>query len=723
MWSISKNNGGIVETLTNIALKHALATLSLACLTLSTALYFIPHEYQQSIRASSSHPEFYDLNIPVTWDTSPLLRSPPPEDGPPDMNPGSVAAIAPPQISWFLSYPGSGTEYINYLVQEVSHTTTATNYGFLSAPFAADLRNGPFAHNDLPHPPRSVLTTTYCGGFCVDCDRGAFIPDREDFRDACATGLLLNGHERSVVRYDPDAVGKGVHLIRDPVENIVARFLDEYEMRTSRGDKDWLYNSDEFGFRQWCRDVDQRLAGVEPRMSHPDVVELMQSIPCAGIFYQYALWHNNVAEVLAQYGHRFRMLTLKYEDFDTQHDEAIKQLFEFLELPIVGRAPRFPLPLSTTAPRTKYFYKPNEITAISSFLKVVSSQPTWIAIRDYLPPPVDETSFSALGSVLSPVHYGTWPEIAWLLSFPNSGTFFTTQFTQVRSRAAIATNYANEVGKNFDFIPHFGRTENGPFRYSMRPFSETYILTKTHCVGHCIECSPERYVRTPEEFVKGCAKGGKYVERYGNLVKVFYDPNVARKTVHLVRDPFDNIVARFHFTYKEHKTHSDVGWSYPYDKNGFKAWCQYMDARYPSKESQYFTQEILDAIQDVPCHGEFYQYIQWHNNALTVPNALKIPSLVLYYEDFHYSLDEKMNGLLDFLELPKVGKVTEFKWKGGYDDHFTPEERVAIQKFIKMMATPEAWQMLERYFNPDVARSVGWHDYFKTPPPPPPQGP
>lgn len=56
------------------------------------------------------------------------------------------------------------------------------------------------------------------------------------------------------------------------------------------------------------------------------------------------------------------------------------------------------------------------------------------------------------------------PHIAWLMSFPNSGTSYTLRLVQT-SGPYLRQQTANELPK-------------------------TYILTKTHCGGRCVHCIP-----------------------------------------------------------------------------------------------------------------------------------------------------------------------------------------------------------------------------------------
>ena len=90
------------------------------------------------------------------------------------------------------------------------------------------------------------------------------------------------------------------------------------------------------------------------------------------------------------------------------------------------------------------------------------------------------------------------PGIAWLLSYPNSGTSYTLQIVKESSDFAIATNYGTEANKHLleKSIPIHKNYVNGPFRTNdrNRKAPKNYVLTKTHCGGRCVRCSPRKLI-------------------------------------------------------------------------------------------------------------------------------------------------------------------------------------------------------------------------------------
>jgi hypothetical protein len=142
---------------------------------------------------------------------------------------------------------------------------------------------------------------------------------------------------------------------------------------------------------------------------------------------------------------------------------------------------------------------------------------------------------------------GPRPHIAWLMSFPNSGTSFTLHLVREASNCTTATNYALEGDiKDKPSVPAIQGPEgqNGPFlelirgRHTNMPST---ILTKTHCKGICAGkgCGPHGGIETVRSFLNGCLSGVKAVEKDGHIVtqKVRYDRTLVKKAIHIFRHP------------------------------------------------------------------------------------------------------------------------------------------------------------------------------------------
>lgn len=143
--------------------------------------------------------------------------------------------------------------------------------------------------------------------------------------------------------------------------------------------------------------------------------------------------------------------------------------------------------------------------------------------------------------------------------------------------------------------------------------------------------------------------------------------------------------------------------AYPYNSDGFHKWCNYLGNKFYKEEEKWYdkwnpnaSESVHKMSASVPCHSEFYKYLQWHKNAIFVTDhAMKIPAMKVHYEDFHKDLDGTMKRLADFLGIALVGEGLDFHFHTY--DYFTPQERNAVTRYIKLLASPKLMQELERY--------------------------
>lgn len=318
--------------------------------------------------------------------------------------------------------------------------------------------------------------------------------------------------------------------------------------------------------------------------------------------------------------------------------------------------------------------------------------------------------------------------IAWLMSFPNSGTTYTSALVQTGSGYSTATNYGHEFSdekgkliKVSDSTPVFDDTEDGkygPFRFSNLALPSKFVLTKTHCGGFGFsDCRPRDYALSPDTFLHECLRSAHFTPDPNKPTVKFqappairewtqYDPDLVKKAVHIIRNPLDNAVARFHHEWKLH----DIGvtfelpdWhnaEYSNDRDGFRAWCKDTDSRFVMEKKQYLPPNAESyADQGVLCHAEFYKYVQWHNQAFTVTTYLGMQSpFVLHYEDFDQNFDGTVKLLFDYLEMPMENDLPTFKWRGYEEDFYSKEERKLIREYIKNLSTLDTWSHLHRYF-------------------------
>eukprot|EP00978_Attheya_sp_CCMP212_P037491 scaffold177261_cov53-Attheya_sp.AAC.1 len=312
------------------------------------------------------------------------------------------------------------------------------------------------------------------------------------------------------------------------------------------------------------------------------------------------------------------------------------------------------------------------------------------------------------------------PELVWLMSFPNSGTSFTSRLVRKLSTLATATNYGEEhVDENGNSSPIYKSNPSGPFwegdSGDSRTLPKDYILTKTHCGGRCVKCGPDAYIETPPSFLAECLKGKRsfastdmdlWVDKPKQTVQaVKYEADLVKGAVHLFRSPFDNIVARFHLAHKKHTRANDTEWLdvHPNDEDGFHMWCKGFDEDVKIREeeiaSRHLQDELLPILWRIPCHGDFFRYIQWHNLAFITTDNLDIRTHIVHYEDYTIAFDETASALMKFLKLEKTGTPAEFIQGKEYRQYFTDKQVNDTRTLMKRMASPNTWNEISRYFD------------------------
>eukprot|EP00586_Coscinodiscus_wailesii_P012715 CAMPEP_0172520628 /NCGR_PEP_ID=MMETSP1066-20121228/292115_1 /TAXON_ID=671091 /ORGANISM="Coscinodiscus wailesii, Strain CCMP2513" /LENGTH=774 /DNA_ID=CAMNT_0013303421 /DNA_START=49 /DNA_END=2373 /DNA_ORIENTATION=- len=707
-----------------------------------------------------------------------------------------------PEISWLVSYPDSGTKEFLRFVQDMSKTTTATNYGYVSdAKLTISVKpskniarslNGPYRTTSyLPFPTKYILTDTHCYYHGGDDLPNMLGVGWYEFYMGCSTGNFYDAGIENTGRYNPGVVNKLVYMIRDPFENIIDRFYAERDGTTTDGDgvdgESVGYSSFAFeaaesrtvermsdysnarmsggysnarmsggfsnarmsggysnarmsggysnarmaktppptpspttaeptasptdhprrAFVEWCnahsRRTSSRGAGMFLAKHMPAVGA---KVPCQAMFFQYVSWHNGVADLIGSLGWRIEHLALYFEDLTADVDGVRDSIFEFLELSTAG------VPAGSFTHRHSHtgFFTEEELTAISSLIKVVASRDTWLTLERYLPYPKYQLDYKYVGERLAPETHGKWPDLAWLISFPHSGGTFTNLVMEKVTRQTVATNYAIEVGELYYEIPNPDFSSEGPYRRSPRPFPEQYVLTESHC-AYCLFCNPKQKIEFGE-FVQECSHTKKFegTSAVGQIAHGNYDPKAVKKIVHLVRNPYNVLVGTFQFEHQKANNRPDTSFEYSYSPMGYRQWCYELDSKFSAVEA-FPSRAIADLTEDIPCFGILFQMVQWHNNAVRLSKELGIPSLNVYYEDYLFDMEGNLNKMTNFLQLPRSENVDAMAFiedpdqytKMNYNNiYFTLKERNAVARFIAATADPDVYDMIRRYFPDDT---------------------
>jgi hypothetical protein len=294
-----------------------------------------------------------------------------------------------------------------------------------------------------------------------------------------------------------------------------------------------------------------------------------------------------------------------------------------------------------------------------------------------------------------------------------------------------------------------------PYPSSTHPSSHSNtqsILTETHCSGTCAEspCLPSDYIQSIYSFEQACRtlfiktppppvgknirttrrrylQGGGAstqsssgssilgvdMQRIGTV-----DPSLVTRAIHLIRDPWSNIVSRFHASRRVHfissspelntspstatsiqggnsntnttTTNTTVNGSlsivdpwlanHPDTMEGLHNWCQDMmntDGPFLDNNSYndtlwslYFPSSwdtISSLMQSVSCSYEIFKYVMWHNHAEEMSAMyFDSPSHVVYFEDLQDSQDriQIIHDMTTFLNMTTSSKSSTTKGGG-----------------------------------------------------------
>ena len=297
--------------------------------------------------------------------------------------------------------------------------------------------------------------------------------------------------------------------------------------------------------------------------------------------------------------------------------------------------------------------------------------------------------------------------IVWLMSFPNSGTSFTIKHIRHLGMTQSATNYGHENTQlsSGEAIPVYEDQPGGPFWMDpdVHPefeFPSRLVLVKTHCGGRCVTCPPQRYFESTYSFRQQCLTGKRRFFVNGSRVdeRVSYPVDRVSKAIHLIRDPFDNIVSRFHLEAKGNRSAT----GYNSTREGFRQYCFWLNDEYKDEEEKariLYHSKLLIIMKDVPCRADFFRYVEWHNQAFALTQDLGLDTLVVHYGEYTSNMKGVSQRLLDFMDLSARGTPFEFLPGKEYrDEYFTAKERRAVQEAFNQMASQQTTIHMKQYF-------------------------
>ena len=315
--------------------------------------------------------------------------------------------VPPPKIIWLMSFPNSGTTFTLKYVQGSTMTTTATNYGGseqvgygnTSISIYNDQSQqshhynnnkyeyGPFLrYPDRPYSCHSILTKTHCH------QDATLSNNMSHFINSCRMGNRnVNGtHEEQIVYDTSVQVHSVIHLIRNPLDNIVARMHYKYKQWLTFSNSSKEHALAEYvtftpeGFLRWCQYI--KLTEDKHYYTYFNSTfwaTYMEPLPCAIEFYKYFHWHHYTTEST-----RTTMTTihnpsmiLYYEDYSNEYNATTNRLLHFLQLERSSYATTVP---EFIVGKTYTDWFTNEMKEnVKRLALVVVSDATWKLLHHY----------------------------------------------------------------------------------------------------------------------------------------------------------------------------------------------------------------------------------------------------------------------------------------------------------------------------------------------------
>jgi len=309
-------------------------------------------------------------------------------------------------------------------------------------------------------------------------------------------------------------------------------------------------------------------------------------------------------------------------------------------------------------------------------------------------------------------------KVIWLTSFPNSGTTFTLKYVQTATNTTTATNYgASEQICCKNSIPIDDSYEEGPYwrrPFDPKPSGTNLVLTKTHCGSDDVNTFSLQYQIEPECRLSNKKKGDATTSTSKVIIHGHYSSDVVAKAVHLIRNPFDNVVARMHYRQRlllasHDQANQEMGLKFDSTYDGFQSWCKHVDRHVIQHHKRLWFSEFPkrqqhwnDLFRPVPCFTEFVRWVRWHQHIFDMLQQQQLPALNLYYENYTTHFDETVGELLDFIEQePHVdAKPISFVPGKTYPEFYSPAQVVAIQRLIRTLASEPVWKLIQHYFDP-----------------------
>lgn len=214
-----------------------------------------------------------------------------------------------------------------------------------------------------------------------------------------------------------------------------------------------------------------------------------------------------------------------------------------------------------------------------------------------------------------------------------------------------------------------------------------------------MDCAPNEYVQTIDSFETACRTAK--LKRSDGIVEEFtYDTALVERAIHMIRNPFDNLVGRMHLGRKRRQQRGQDTDSFVDTPEGIAAWCRQLDQHILERErkSPLIPDEFFEKYSQVPCHVEWFRLAQWHTRTVQVTERLGLPVYQLYYENYTSNFDATTSELFDFLQLDAINPPYPFRPGKTYAHMFDKDYVETAANLVKDIASTNVWNLVKHYF-------------------------
>mmetsp|Transcript_1501 Transcript_1501/g.2334 ORF Transcript_1501/g.2334 Transcript_1501/m.2334 type:complete len:381 (-) Transcript_1501:1685-2827(-) len=288
------------------------------------------------------------------------------------------------KLALLLSFPNSGTSYTLKNTRRVSNTSTASNYcgkNLEALPVFSNRTHGPhIIPESSPHnfPLHYILTKTHCF-HCIECHPSEYMISVKTFQERCLTECVHTIEDNKIYEhYSLSTVGKFVHLIRSPFDNIVSRFrLHRKQLLQISGDPvEHSFNATEF--RSYCKEQDDMFDKEERKSwKNVELQTIATRVLCHADWFRWVHWHNHAFEMSRRHRTNIPTFVLHYDDYRSEFNQTVQRLLDFLNMTWVQP------PVDFYWKDYSDYYTEEERQAALRFVSLIASNDTLGEIKRY----------------------------------------------------------------------------------------------------------------------------------------------------------------------------------------------------------------------------------------------------------------------------------------------------------------------------------------------------